>query len=128
MADAPAVKFHKPQPLKITAVETRRCGAGFRDFCFVKISTTGFQPGTKKPIVGFDRSVAHHLSTLTERHSSLLLFLSTVEVFSIHYCQLFNLRNMDWVKKAHRLKPADSSPKHLPRTGGRNTSRNAILG
>ena len=61
MADAPkaspkpAVKLNKPQPLKITAVETRRCGAGFRDFCFVKISTTGFQPGTKKPIVGWFR-------------------------------------------------------------------------
>ena len=26
--------------LRITAVETLRCGAGFRDFCFVKISTT----------------------------------------------------------------------------------------
>jgi galactonate dehydratase len=33
-----------PDPLIITAVETLRCGAGFRDFCFVKISTTGFMP------------------------------------------------------------------------------------
>lgn len=41
----------------ISAVEIRRCGAGFRDFCFVKISTTGHMAtdveGQRKPIVGW---------------------------------------------------------------------------
>ena len=47
--------------VKITAVETLRCGAGFRDFCFVKMTTDGDMPadaensGTegRKPIVGW---------------------------------------------------------------------------
>ena len=29
---------------KITAVETLRCGAGFRDFCFVKMTTDADMP------------------------------------------------------------------------------------
>jgi hypothetical protein len=38
----------------ITGVQTLRCGAGFRDFCFVKISTDGVAPGPDaKPIVGW---------------------------------------------------------------------------
>ena len=38
----------------ITGVETLRCGAGFRDFCFVKICTDGTTPGPdSKPIVGW---------------------------------------------------------------------------
>ncbi len=36
----------------ITSVETLRCGAGFRDFCFVKICTDGTSPDGK-PIVGW---------------------------------------------------------------------------
>lgn len=46
----------KAEPLVITKVETRKCGAGFRDFCFVKISTSGFvtsKDGTRKPLVGW---------------------------------------------------------------------------
>jgi hypothetical protein len=43
--------------MKITRVETMRCGAGFRDFCFVKISTDGVSPASAdapgKPIVGW---------------------------------------------------------------------------
>ena len=39
-------------PLRITAVETRRCGAGFRDFCFVKLSTDG-TTAEGKPLVGW---------------------------------------------------------------------------
>jgi len=45
-----------PPVLTITAVEIRRCGAGFRDFCFVKMSTTGTMEapgGGTKPIVGW---------------------------------------------------------------------------
>jgi L-alanine-DL-glutamate epimerase-like enolase superfamily enzyme len=38
--------------IKITKVETLRCGAGFRDFCFVKISTDG-KNKEGKPIVGW---------------------------------------------------------------------------
>jgi hypothetical protein len=30
-----------PASIHITKVETLKCGAGFRDFCFVKISTDG---------------------------------------------------------------------------------------
>ena len=30
--------------VKITAVETLRCGAGFRDFCFVKMTTDADMP------------------------------------------------------------------------------------
>ena len=36
----------------ITKVETLRCGAGFRDFCFVKVSTDGTTP-QGEPIVGW---------------------------------------------------------------------------
>ena len=36
----------------ITSVETLRCGAGFRDFCFVKICTDGTSPDGK-PIIGW---------------------------------------------------------------------------
>ena len=49
--------------VKITAVETLRCGAGFRDFCFVKMTTDGDMPadpenpgggeGDRKKIVGW---------------------------------------------------------------------------
>eukprot|EP01050_Picozoa_sp_SAG11_P025688 SAG11_NODE_5884_length_1441_cov_1.404620_1_plen_109_part_00 len=40
--------------MKITAVETLRCGAGFRDFCFVKMCTDGTSPGSEcKPVVGW---------------------------------------------------------------------------
>ena len=45
--------------VKITAVETLRCGAGFRDFCFVKMTTDGEMPNPgkggegRKPIVGW---------------------------------------------------------------------------
>ena len=38
--------------MKITALDCLRCGAGFRDFCFVKISTDGTTP-EGKPIVGW---------------------------------------------------------------------------
>ena len=47
-------------PLVITAVEIRRCGAGFRNFCFVKVSTTGFMTisnGERKPIVGWSEYI-----------------------------------------------------------------------
>ena len=41
----------------ITGVKTLRCGAGFRDFCFVKISTDGTTTATadqpSSPIVGW---------------------------------------------------------------------------
>eukprot|EP00039_Didymoeca_costata_P033546 m.42879 g.42879 ORF g.42879 m.42879 type:complete len:442 (+) comp9924_c0_seq2:162-1487(+) len=41
--------------MKITGLEIKKCGAGFRDFCFVKITTDGFMETTngKKPIVGW---------------------------------------------------------------------------
>ena len=43
-----------PEEVRITAVRTLRCGAGFRDFCFLKISTDGVSPdAAKNPIVGW---------------------------------------------------------------------------
>jgi len=40
--------------MKITKVESLKCGAGFRDFCFLKISTDGVSPdAAKNPIVGW---------------------------------------------------------------------------
>ena len=40
--------------VKITKVEVLRCGAGFRDFCFVKMSTDGKISGPEpKLIVGW---------------------------------------------------------------------------
>ena len=47
--------------VRITGVETLRCGAGFRDFCFVKMTTDGDMPDAaddsegnkRKPIVGW---------------------------------------------------------------------------
>ena len=46
--------------VRITGVETLRCGAGFRDFCFVKMTTDGNMPDAddlegdgRKPIVGW---------------------------------------------------------------------------
>ena len=41
-----------PEEVRITAVRTLRCGAGFRDFCFVKIETDGVTPDNK-PLVGW---------------------------------------------------------------------------
>ena len=40
------------KPLRVTSVETLRCGAGFRDFCFVKMSTDGTL-SDGKPLVGW---------------------------------------------------------------------------
>ena len=43
--------------VRITGVETLRCGAGFRDFCFVKMTTDAAADsevdGRRKPIVGW---------------------------------------------------------------------------
>ena len=52
-AQPAALASSPPLQLRITAVETLRCGAGFRDFCFVKMSTDGVSPVTGKPIVGW---------------------------------------------------------------------------
>ena len=49
--------------VRITGVETLRCGAGFRDFCFVKMTTDGDMPnggggeGRRKPIVGWSEDL-----------------------------------------------------------------------
>jgi L-alanine-DL-glutamate epimerase-like enolase superfamily enzyme len=49
----------------ITNVETLRCGAGFRDFCFVKISTDG-KNKEGKPIVGWSEYLHERNFGITE--------------------------------------------------------------
>ena len=39
--------------IKITSVETLCCGAGFRDFCFVKMCTNGVSADGKSEIIGW---------------------------------------------------------------------------
>eukprot|EP00038_Savillea_parva_P001463 m.104109 g.104109 ORF g.104109 m.104109 type:complete len:482 (+) comp10510_c0_seq2:83-1528(+) len=43
---------HTPPPATIMNVETLRCGAGFRDFCFVKMTTTAID-GKGLPVIGW---------------------------------------------------------------------------
>ena len=67
--------------LRITKVETLRCGAGFRDFVFVKMSTSGTMPDTAaslasgaeadgppktKPIVGWAEYIEERNTGVTE--------------------------------------------------------------
>jgi len=48
-----AEKVRKLASIRITSVKTLICGAGFRDFCFVKISTNAFYHDGSKPLVGW---------------------------------------------------------------------------
>ena len=68
------------KPLRVTSVETLRCGAGLRDFCFVKMSTffyacearPPFSIRAVTPLVNFGWSPVLEYLTHIELHGDQL--------------------------------------------------------